>query len=181
MATKKENVQNITLPAMDLGYFMVKIVGDSPLIVHKWTKKAKKEMRDKHLRNATNGKEAKNPVQDCLDSLYWLDDAGNYIDTPDEVFDFTLETPFEDIQKVLENGRFGFKSGAFKDCAISAGYQQGIIPKKTTSNGAFHILGEYVVIEGSIPRMREDMVVVGGMSKNPTSDLDLSSRHGIQR
>ena len=167
MATNKENVQNIALPAMDLGYFMVKIVGDSPLIVHKWTVKAKQEILDKQMKKAANGKEAKNPVQDYLNSLYWLDDTGASIETPAELADATPETPFEDIQKVLEKGRFGFPACAFKACALDAGYQQGVITKKTTSRGAFHILGEYAVIEGSLPQMREDMVTVGGMTKVP--------------
>ena len=168
MATKKttETTERamIELPGIDLGLVTVNIVGDSPLIVHKWSEKAKKEMLDKQMKKATSGKQAKNPVRDFVDGLYWLDDAGNCIDTPEELDNVSEETPYEEIYKVLKNGRFGFPSKAFKSCAIDAGYQQGVIAKKTTARGAFHILGEFAVIEG-IPDMREDMVQIGGMSK----------------
>ena len=60
----------------------------------------------------------------------------------------------------IANARFGFPVTAFKACAIDAGYQQGIIPKKTTARGAFHILGDFAEIEGK-PQIREDMVRVG--------------------
>ena len=167
MATaKKANATEtmITLPGIDLGIITVDIVGDSPLIVHRWSEKAKKEMLNKQMKRATNGKEAKNPMRDFLDAMYWLDEEGNAIDTPAELENATMETPTEEINKVIASGRFGFPACAFKACAISAGYQQGVIAKKTTARGAFHILGEYAVIEGDIS-MREDMVQIGGMSR----------------
>ena len=41
-----------------------------------------------------------------------------------------------------------------------------MIAKKTTARGAFHILGEFAIIEcDGVPEMREDMVQIGGMSK----------------
>lgn len=168
MATKKatemENVMTMQLPGIDIGFMTVNIVGDSPLIVHKWSAKAKKEMLDKQMKKASAGKDAKNPVKDFVDAIYWLDENGNEIDTPEELENVSETTPLEDIYKVLQNGKYGFPSCAFKACAIDAGYQQGVIAKKTTARGAFHILGEHAVIEG-IPEMREDMVQVGGMSK----------------
>lgn len=44
---KKDETMNVTIPAMEIGEFNVKIVGDSPLIVHAWSEKAKKMMLDK--------------------------------------------------------------------------------------------------------------------------------------
>lgn len=167
MATKKATETQqamIELPGIDIGLLKVNIIGDSPLIVHKWQEKARKEMLDKQMKKASNGKEAKNPASDFVNALYWLDDAGNLIDTPEELDDVSLETPIEEVNAVLEKYQFGFPSCAFKACAIDAGYQQGVIAKKTTARGAFHILVEYAVIEG-FPTMREDMVQIGGMSK----------------
>lgn len=172
MATKKnENkdaVLSVELPGIELGVFSVRIVGDSPLIVHKWSHKAKEEMLGKQMKKATKGKEAKVPVKDFVDSLYWLDENGNLIDTeheiPEELEGIANDTPYEEVYEVIKTGRFGFPACAFKASAIDAGYQQGVIAKKTTARGAFHILGEYAVIEG-IPEMREDMVQIGGISK----------------
>jgi len=170
MATKKNEdvVMKVELPKIDLGVFTVQIIGDSPLIVHKWSHKAKEEMLGKQMKKASKGKEAKVPVKDFVDSLYWLDEAGNLLDTPQEIPEeletITNDTPYEEVDAVIRKGRFGFPTCAFKASAIDAGYQQGVIAKKTTARGAFHILGEFAVIEG-IPEMREDMVQIGGMSK----------------
>jgi len=172
MATKKnvenEAVMKIELPGIDLGVFTVKIVGDSPLIVHKWSHKAKEEMLGKQMKKASKGKEAKVPAKDFVDSLYWLDENGNLLATqyeiPVELENVTNDTSPEEIYEVIMKGRFGFPACAFKASAIDAGYQQGVIAKKTTARGAFHILEEYAVIEG-IPEMREDMVQIGGISK----------------
>lgn len=154
----------VNLPGISIGYLTVKIVGDSPLIVHNWSHKAKQEMLDKQMKKASTGKDAKNPVADFLDSLYWLDESGNEIQKPKELASVNMDTPYEEVLKYLEKGRFGFKTCAFKACAIDAGFQQGVIAKKTTARGAFHIIGDFAVIEG-IPEMREDMVQIGGMSK----------------
>lgn len=170
MAKKVENeaVMKIELPGIDLGVFTVKIVGDSPLIVHKWSHKAKEEMLGKQMKKASKGKEAKVPAKDFVDSLYWLDENGNLLATqyeiPVELENVTNDTSPEEIYEVIMKGRFGFPACAFKASAIDAGYQQGVIAKKTTARGAFHILEEYAVIEG-IPEMREDMVQIGGISK----------------
>jgi hypothetical protein len=171
-ATKKaaetETVMKVELPQIDLGVFTVNIVGDSPLIVHKWSHKAKEEMLGKQMKKASKGKDAKVPAKDFVDSLYWLNEDGTLLETPQEIPEelenITNDTPLEEIAKVIKKGRFGFPACAFKASAIDAGYQQGVIAKKTTARGAFHIIGEYAVIEG-VPEMREDMVQIGGMSK----------------
>lgn len=167
-AAETETVMKVELPQIDLGVFTVNIVGDSPLIVHKWSHKAKEEMLGKQMKKASKGKDAKVPAKDFVDSLYWLDEDGTLLETPQEIPEelenITNDTPLEEIAKVIKKGRFGFPACAFKASAIDAGYQQGVIAKKTTARGAFHIIGEYAVIEG-VPEMREDMVQIGGMSK----------------
>ena len=149
MATKKttaaatETMMDLVIPPIETKTFSVKLVGDSSLITHKWSAKAMKMILDKQTKKAGNGKEAKDPWMDYCDSMYWLTDMP--------------ENPTEDD---IANARFGFPVTAFKACAIDAGYQQGIIPKKTTARGAFHILGDFAEIEGK-PQIREDMVRVG--------------------
>ena len=149
MATKKttaaatETMMDLVIPPIETKTFSVKLVGDSCLITHKWSAKAMKMILDKQTKKAGNGKEAKDPWMDYCDSMYWLTEMP--------------ENPTEDD---IANARFGFPVTAFKACAIDAGYQQGIIPKKTTARGAFHILGDFAEIEGK-PQIREDMVRVG--------------------
>lgn len=103
MATKKTTEQAmIELPGIDIGLLMAGISGDSPLIVHKWQEKAKKEMLDKQMKKASSGKEAKNPVSDFVNGLYWLDENGNLIDTPEELAGVSSDTPIEEVNAVLE-------------------------------------------------------------------------------
>ena len=139
----EDTMLNLEIPPIELKTFNVKLIGDSPLIVHKWSEKAMKMILDKQTKKAGTGKEAKDPWADYCDSMYWLTDK-----------------PEKPTEEDIVNARFGFPAKAFKACAIDAGFQQGIIPKKTTARGAFHILGEMVEIDGH-PQIREDMVRVG--------------------
>lgn len=149
MATKTTNEQVITIPALDIRTATVKIVGDSPLIMHKWSEKAKKEILDKQMKKAkSKGHDAKDPFADYISSMYWIDGE------PEN------KTP-EGFAAALEDGaRFGFPSTAFKAAAVAAAYRAGITKNMVSMNGAFHILGEFVEIHGE-PVMREDMVKVG--------------------
>lgn len=149
MATKTTNEQVITIPALDIRIATVKIVGDSPLIMHKWSEKAKKEILDKQMKKAkSKGHDAKDPFADFISSMYWLDGE------PEN------KTP-EGFAAALEDGaRFGFPSTAVKAAAVAAAYRAGITKNMVSMNGAFHILGEFVEIHGE-PVMREDMVKVG--------------------
>lgn len=138
-----ETMIGIEIPAIELKTVQLKLIGDSPLIVHAWSEKAKKMILDKQMKKATSGKEAKDPFMDFCESLYWLTDM-----------------PEKPTMDDVVNAKFGFPTLAFKAAAIDAGFQQGVLVKKTTARGAFRVIGEMAVIEG-IPTMREDMVRIG--------------------
>lgn len=153
---KTEKVEVIQIPPIDIRTASLKLVGDTPLIMHKWSEKAKKEMLGKQMKKAKSGKEAKNPVADFIESLYWLDGE------PEE----KTEAGFE--AAIANGARFGFPSTAFKACAIAAGYRNGVLPNMVSARAAFHIDGEFVEIKG-VPTMREDMVRIGGPAR--TADI----------
>ena len=46
----------VSVPKMDLRTFEITLVGDSSLIMHKWSEKAKKQMRDKQMKKAKKAK-----------------------------------------------------------------------------------------------------------------------------
>lgn len=146
MATKEN--KEVIIPAINIQTATIKIVGDSPLIMHKWSEKAKKEILDKQMKKAkTKGHDAKDPVSDFINSMYWLEGE------PDEKTE-------EGFAKAIQSGaRFGFPSVAFKASAVSAGYRCGVTKDKVSMNAAFHIDGEFVEIHGT-PEMREDMVKI---------------------
>ena len=121
----------IQLPKFDLRTMEIRLIGDSPLICHAWSKKAKQQMLDKQMKKAKEAKSAKDPEQDFRDSLY-----------------------------PLEGGGYGFPAVAFKAAAVDAcSHVDGIT--KVEARGAFHIDGDMVRLIGSEPTMREDMVRVG--------------------
>ena len=150
MAAKKAaSTETVIIPAINIQRATITVVGDSPLIVHKWSEKAKKEILDKQMKKAkTKGHEAKDPVADFIDSLYWLSGEPEQKD----------EASF--AAAIQSGARFGFPSVAFKAAAVAAGYRSGVTKDKVSMNAAFHLDGEYVEIQG-IPEMREDMVRVG--------------------
>lgn len=138
---KSANVM-IELPRLNLQTMVVRLLGDSSLICHAWSEKAKSMMLNKQMGKANAGKEKKSPERDFFDSLYWLSPR-----------------PEEEDGNVPHGARFGFPVVAFKAAAVSAcRFVDGI--KMTEVRGAFHIAGEFAEIKGR-PTPREDMVRVG--------------------
>jgi hypothetical protein len=136
------------LERIDFQEMEIMIAGDSPLIMHKWSDKAKKEILDKQMKKAKTGKQAKDPVQDYLDSMYWMDGQP---ESKDEAV------------ALIDSGkaRFGFPAVAFKNAAVTAVTQVDGMTK-VLARGVFHVnLGDELVEIVGQPRMREDMVRVG--------------------
>ena len=119
------------LPPLQVNLLRIVLVGDTPLIVHKWSDKAKKMMLDKQMKKASAGKEAKDPEKDFEDSLY-----------------------------KLPNNEYGFPIIGFKSAAVTACTSIGNVTK-VAARQAFHVDGDFAVIRGDAPTMREDMVRVG--------------------
>jgi hypothetical protein len=135
----KVKQQEVAIPAMNLQHMDVALVGDSPLVVHAWSEKARRQLLGKQMGEAKQAKEKKVPEADFMDSLYWL-----------------TKKPKSPTMEDLAKGEFGFPAVAFKAAAVDAcSHVDGTT--KVQARGAFHIDGELVRIEG-MPTMREDMV-----------------------
>lgn len=142
MATKTVTPVAIELPPLNIQRMTLRLIGDSPLITHKWSEKAKKQMLDKQMKRAKTAKEAKDPFRDYCEALYWLD-----------------EMPDSPTPEIIGESRFGFPAIGFKAAAVDAcSHVDGVT--KVEARGAFHIIGELIEIEGK-PRMREDVTRVG--------------------
>lgn len=151
MATKKE--ETIQIQKLDIRTIPIRIVGDSPLIIHAWAEKAKREILDKQMKvTKTKAKEPRNPISDFMNSLYWLTEM------PKEATEKSFEA-------AIKNGaKFGFPVGAIKQAANSAAYRLGWVKDRMGLRGAYFIkteFGEMAEIKGSAPVMREDMVKIG--------------------
>ncbi len=142
---KKENI-GIELPKLDIRMMEVAVIGDSPLIVHAWSEKAKREMLDKQMKKAKGAKEAKDPKADFESSLYRLKDGFGFPSV-------------------------GFKSAAVTACTSVAGITKiaarqafHILGEDVDVQGVFEgTKGRHnlVKIEGCEPSMREDTVRIG--------------------
>lgn len=151
MATK--NVELIEIKPIEIKKTTIRIVGDTPLIMHAWSEKAKREMLEKQMKTTkSKSREAKNPVEDFIRSMYWL--------TP-----MPMDMSEDGFMQAIENGaRFGFPVTAFKQAAISAAYRMGWTKDKMSMRGAFFIDGDenqMIEIHSDVPVMREDMCKVG--------------------
>lgn len=147
MALPKKETTGINIPRLEVAVMEVTIIGDAPLIVHRWSAKAKKEMLDKQMKKAKPARIAKDPMQDFKDSIYRMPD-----------------------------GSCGFPSVAFKSAAVTAVTSVAGVTK-VEARQAFHVMGEdmdvpgafpgsisrdnLVRIQGPEPHMREDTVRVG--------------------
>lgn len=119
MAFAKKDVNVVQIKALNIQLITLNIIGDSPLIVHKWSEKAKKQMLDKQMKKASVSKEAKNPEELYEECLYHHPDGG-----------------------------FGFPTIGVKAAAVSACSQVDGLTK-VDARAAFHIDGELVKIEGT--------------------------------
>ena len=149
-AKQKETV--VEIKPLDIQRTQIKIVGDTPLIVHAWSEKAKRQMLEAQMKTTkTKAKDVRDPYDDFVNSLYWLTDKPK-------------STP-EAFEKAVKKGaKWGFPVSAIKMAANSAAYRLGWVKNQMELRGSYFLeteCGEMADIKGSVPEMREDMVRIG--------------------
>jgi hypothetical protein len=133
-------------------HFEVWIVGDTPLIVHAWSEKARREMLQKQVKAVKGGKDARNPEEDFRNSLY-------------EMGDGTYGFPAMGVKKALLDSAHKDK-GIARTVLESALYLHGdmVRTRPALVNAVCDM--PLLRIYGSPPQMREDMVRIGkGLQK----------------
>lgn len=173
MATKKTEV--IEIKPMEREHTPLTIVGDTPLIVHKWSFKALMEMLKI---NAIEKKVPRNPVAEVAAALYWMDaDRDPFPALPftmmengtklyNEMIEKYKAYGEDDFKRDADGARFGFPVTAIKKAAISSAYRNEMSKDKVSMQGAFFLMGEgeqqLVEIKSpTIPSIRQDNVKVG--------------------
>lgn len=143
----------VPLKQIDIRRFSIPIIGVTPLIVHKFSEKAKKQIEDKQQKKAKGAKEARDPNAEFLAALYTMPGSG---------------------EPGSPTAEYGIPAAGFKNAARSAcRYVDGMA--MTFARGAFHVLedaGGLVRIDYDEMRMREDTVRLCG----PGGVLDLRYR-----
>lgn len=164
MATKDKEI--ITIKTPNIIKTNITLVGDTPLIVHAWSFKAKKMMLEaqQKVKKDKKAMAIRDPFSEFMEALYWITPQ------PEE------NTP-EAFEEAVRNGaKFGFPIIAVKQAALSACYRAGIIPNQTGMRSVFYLNAvngvnnwtgsELAVIDTpEPPYCREDMVKIGGMTK----------------
>jgi hypothetical protein len=144
---KKEKIE---IAPLNIQRFKLKIVGTTPLIVHHFSDKSRKEMADKTEKKARGPKEARNPRQEYLDAFYLMPDSG----------------PADTAKAKYGIPAAGFKGATKTACRFTDGV------KMSYALGAFFILddgGGLVQLKCSKPIMRTDLVRIGKFpNKIPT-------------
>lgn len=160
MAIKAKEAEAIIIRPIEIKKTTVRVVGDTPLIMHAWSEKAKRMMLEAQTGKAKGKKKpVRNPVDDFIQSAYWLTGKPVY---PDDATDDVCADAFN--QAIANGATFGFPVTAFKQAAMSAAYRLGWVKNQMGMRGAFFIDGDkngMVQIASNPPIMREDMVKVG--------------------
>jgi hypothetical protein len=152
MAKKIESLASALTKKPTFKSFSVWLVGDTPLITHAWSEKARREMLSKQVKAPKAGKEARDPQADFVSSLYEMGEE-----------------------------KYGFPVTGIKNCILSAAHKDKGIARSATM-AALWLDAEMVRVRpalagavcdmplvriyGTAPEMREDMVKVGkGLTK----------------
>lgn len=141
--------------------FNLWLIGDTPLITHAWSEKAKREMLQKQVKATKPGKEARDPQEDFVSSLYPMG------------IDHRTKKPF-----------YGFPVTAIKNAILSSAHKDKGVARSVVQSALFldadmvrvqpALAGAIcdlplVRVFGDEPEMREDMVRVGvGLNKTAT-------------
>lgn len=183
MATAKKT-ELVEIRPLEMVETKIRIVGDTPLIVHAWSAKAKREILYNEVFGKKLGKSKREPLADFVSAAYWL--------TP-----MPTEFDEETVYEALKTARFGFPVTGIKQASVAAAYRSGWTKDMASVRGTFFIVPEYTHYYGGdllvheakkeieivpnvqrpeqlveihssdVPQLREDPVRVG----NGNSDL----------
>ena len=136
----------VTIHPIDIRTFEIPIRGTSPLVVHKFSEKSRKAIKEKQEKKAKAARETRDPHAEFLAALYVMPGTG---------------------EPGSKTAKYGIPASGFKKASISAcRYIDGI--NMTFAAGAFHVMedaGGLVQLKCSQPHMREDTVRIGGQKK----------------
>jgi len=158
MAAKKaEQKVEINIKPLEFERVEITLEGETPLIMHAWAEKAKKEMlAAQQGTKKGKAKKIRNPVDEFINSMYWLTEKPEY---PEETSEEECMRLFDEA---IERGaKFGFPATSFKQAAIASAYRMGWVKNMVVLRGVFFLespWGEFLEIKSDKPVMREDMV-----------------------
>jgi len=180
---KQGSITPIHIKKFPISHARIRIIGDSPLLVHAWSEKAKKMMleaqRDpdpKRGKGKTKKHDIREPFADFVNAAYWLTEKPEVDGLPDAEQQRLFEEAWQ------KGAKFGFPVIAFKKAAVMAVWSAGLITSQPFMKRLFHVHAVNGYHVGSSqelawiqtenpPEFCEDMVKVG-----PSKVADLRFR-----
>jgi hypothetical protein len=141
--SKIEKSKVFAIPPIAIRKMEVTIVGDSPLVCHRFSQKVKDLIRGTQEGKARQKLPPKVPWNEYVDALYWIS-----------------QRPAQPTEADVAAAEFGFPAIAIKKAAVSAANLCGMA--KTDCRMVIHIDADLLRIEGSKPEFREDSVRLNG-------------------
>ena len=127
----------ITIKAQNIKTVPIKIVGESPLISHAWSEKAKRMMLEKQTKaTKTSAKEIRDPFAEFIDSMYWITEK------PEKKTKATFDAA------VKKGAKFGFPVGAIKMAGNAAAYRGGWVKNQMQLRGTYFLKTAYGDLAG---------------------------------
>lgn len=126
-AKKAGSQEEITLHPLQLQKIVFTLVGDTPLLVHKFSEKARAQMLAKQMGKHQPKKEHKVPFEDFCGSMYWIDPR----------------MPEHPVEEDVARAAFGFPVIAFKAAAVTACTSIGGITK-VLARQSFSVIGDSI-------------------------------------
>lgn len=143
--TKKEE-KLIEIKPIKINEIEITIKGVSPLILHNFDEKSRRQIIESQMKKSKKEKEPRNPIEDFMRANYWLTPMPK--EFTEEAFDKALK----------EGARFGFPAKGIKESIVAGAYRNGMTKDKVSLYGAFLIPEELVEIKYEEIIMREDYV-----------------------
>lgn len=172
-ANKKSEATRIVIKRFPVTKAKIRIVGDTPLLVHAWSEKAKRQILEaqqdpdpKKGKGKTKQRDLREPFADFVNAAYWISDKPEVDGLPDA-------EQRKLFYEAWDNGaKFGFPVIAFKKAAVTAVWSAGLITSQPFMKRLFHVHAvngthtdssmELAIIKTDEPPVVcEDMVKVG--------------------
>lgn len=153
-AKDQEAREAIHIAKLKRSHMTVFLMGESPLIVHAWSQKARLEMLKKHMQFKIAVREAKDPYEHFLRTIYRMDDGAYGF--PVVGVKEAMATATADLEGIFRpdvyrnvavTGRRGFQFAAFADLKVPQELAELFSP--------------------NAPTMREDMVRLSDKARTP--------------